>query len=323
MAPDLDPIQRRLMEVFHPYAMSSVARVERCGARFVHYTTAEAAISILQSAEIWMRSSSCMVDFREIDYGLNCLSTAYGGGMGVRLRALLDRMFNGFSTDFQERFNGWIPHFREQTYFTCFSEHDDDEDDYGRLSMWRAFGKAIGVALVFNNGPFLSSSNALSVITSPVAYLSPNRFDEEFEKLVANVEANAKFLSEQNRDTVLAHLFQALKLAILCTKHPGFHEEREWRVVYSPTFETSKRIVEATAAIAGVPQQIFKIPLRDVPEEGLVGVDVPKLLDRIIIGPTQYPGPVSLAFERALADAGVTDPAKRIRVSDIPLRPVV
>jgi hypothetical protein len=308
------------MDIFLPYAMSRVRRVQSAGTRFVHYTTADAAIKIIRSESVWMRSSSCMADYQEIEYGLKCLTTAYQSHLGERLRSTMDGMFPGFSNNFARRFAAWVPHFREQTYFTCISEHDADEDDIGRLSMWRAFGKAIGVALVFNNKAFLSTSNALSVYSTPVAYLSAVRFDEEFEKMVSNIEANVRLLREQSEETVLAHLFHAFRFAVLSTKHPGFSEEREWRIVYAPTFEPSKRVTKAVEVIGGVPQTIFKIPLHDVPEEGLMGVSVPTLLDRIIIGPTQYPGAVSLAVEQVLSDAGVVSAAKKIWVSDIPLR---
>jgi len=72
--------------------------------------------------------------------------------------------------------------------------------------------------------------------------------------------------------------------------------------------------------VNGVPQPIFKIPLKDIPDEDFVGAEIPALLDRIIIGPTQYPLPMLEAFTLLLTDAGVTDPDKRVFVSDIPIR---
>jgi hypothetical protein len=318
----MESTEAKLWDVFHPYAMRQVKRVATQRIRFVHYTTAEAATKILNSAEVWMRSSSCMADFREIDYGLECLDGAYKSKMGDELRVTLDELFEGFSDEFHKLFAGWIPHFREHTYLTCFSEHDASEDEYGRLSMWRAFGRATGVALVFNNGPFLSSSNALAVFSSPVAYFSPNQFDQQFAELVSGIATNAALLREHGRETVREYLFQAFRFAMLCTKHPGFHEEREWRCMHSPTFEPSERLKQAVEAIGGVPQPIFKVPLEDVPDKGLVGLDIPQLLDRVIVGPTQYPKAVGQAFEHVLATAGVPDPATRIRISDIPLRTV-
>lgn len=316
----MSPEFTNLFEVFHPYAVKQIKRVQDEGVRFVHYTTADAAFSILKNAEVWMRSSSCMVDFREVEYGLECWDGAYRSKMGGELRASLDGMFDGFSDEFQDLFEGWDPHLRRDTYLTCFSEQDRSEDEHGRLSMWRAFGAGVRVALVFNNKPFMSSSNALSVYSSPVAYLSPKQFDAEFATLAGGIATNSKLLMAQGKDSVMAHLFQVFRYTAMCTKHPGFREEREWRIMYSPSFESSTRVVSGIQIIGGVPQRIYKIPLRDFPEDGLEGVEVPKLLERIIIGPTQYPQAVFDAFRQLLTDVGVQDPARKIRISDIPLR---
>jgi len=69
-----------------------------------------------------------------------------------------------------------------------------------------------------------------------------------------------------------------------------------------------------------MPQPIYKIPLRNIPEEGFVGAEIPELIDRIIIGPTQYPSAAREAFEYLLEQAGVHDSADRVIVSDLPLR---
>jgi hypothetical protein len=65
---------------------------------------------------------------------------------------------------------------------------------------------------------------------------------------------------------------------------------------------------------------VCKIPLSDVPNEGLTGLEIPSLVDRIIIGPTEYPNVIREAFTTELTRAGMNDTAQRIVVSDIPLR---
>jgi hypothetical protein len=49
-------------------------------------------------------------------------------------------------------------------------------------------------------------------------------------------------------------------------------------------------------------------------------MEIPQLIDRVIIGPTLYPYAISEAFDRLLDKAGVANAAQRIFVSDIPLR---
>jgi hypothetical protein len=68
------------------------------------------------------------------------------------------------------------------------------------------------------------------------------------------------------------------------------------------------------------PRVIFKIPLKNVAEEGFVGVEVREILDRIIIGPTEHPIAARQAFVELLSDAGVPNPAEKVWLSDMPLR---
>lgn len=103
-------------------------------------------------------------------------------------------------------------------------------------------------------------------------------------------------------------------------KHPGFHEEREWRVIYSPRFERSERLVADIQIIHGAPQRIFKIPLKDFPEEGFVGAEIPSFVERVIIGPTQYPVAIRDAIVGLLDEAGVENAEGKVWTSDIPLR---
>jgi hypothetical protein len=111
-----------------------------------------------------------------------------------------------------------------------------------------------------------------------------------------------------------------LRFAALSTKHPGFAEEKEWRVLYWPiSQEPSLWIKNEIISLGGVPQLVYKLPLENISSISLIA-GIPDLLDRIIIGPTQFPVALGLAFQKLLADAGVGDADKRISLSGIPLR---
>ena len=97
-------------------------------------------------------------------------------------------------------------------------------------------------------------------------------------------------------------------------------EEREWRILYTPGLFSSKHITRNVRTIRGVTQTVYDLPLKDIPEEGLVGIEVPQLLRKIIIGPTQFESVTHTALWHLLLDAGVTDPGGRILVSAVPLR---
>jgi hypothetical protein len=311
--------QQRLLATFFPHAFRRTMAALNSDQRFVYYTNADTAVKIIRNNDVWMRKSSLMNDYREIEHGFECLNSAYKSNKD-RVLAVFDSMFPGFCEKLETLFNAWLPHFRTDTYITCFSEHDASEDKHGRLSMWRAYGGVAGVAIVLHGGPFLRPSDALKAYASPVAYLNDDQFRQEFALLINSVESNRDFILPLGDQIVLNHIFAAFRSAVLCTKHPGFHEEREWRVIYTPSFRKSERIISAIESISGTPQSICKIPLKNVPEENLVGLTLPELIDRVIIGPSKFPVGIYDALLTLLTEAGVENPASKIVVSDLPLR---
>lgn len=306
-----------LHHIFFPHATEKIEQLKGRNGRFVHYTSAEAAIKIIGGKEVWLRKSSTMNDFSEITHGLDCLVQAYDGDIGARFKSAVTSVFPDLIDKVEEIFRSKVPHYRHQTYMTCLSEHHDDEDQIGRLSMWRAYGN---VALVLNNKVFLSDTDALGAFSSPVAYLRPDRFEEQFSAVVDNIENHRDQLAGAGKASVLAHIDNMMQFAVLCTKHPGFREEKEWRVFYSPTMDQSERIPKSIEVIGGVPQPVCKIALKDIPDEGLTNLEIPSLLDRIIVGPNRYPSEIAEAFIVKLIEAGVPDASKRVQISDIPLR---
>jgi hypothetical protein len=311
--------QFRVFEIFHPYALSKMVGATQRNQRFVYYTSADTAMRILRNGEIWMRESHLMNDYREVEHGFDCLNEAYKKNK-QRMLGVFDGMFPGFCERLETAINGWLPHFRTDSYITCLSEHDPSEDQYGRLSMWRAYGGGAGVALVVNGGPLLRPSSALRAYTSPVAYFHNAQVEEAFAQILSNVENNRDFVQSRGEQQVQASMFAALRYAILCTKHPGFHEEREWRVIYSPRFETSERITPSIESVNGIPQSICRIPLRNVPEEGLYGLAPPEFLERVIIGPSKFPAGIYDAFTVLLTEIGIPNPSEKLIFFDVPLR---
>jgi hypothetical protein len=309
----LTPDQQRLWQIFHPRATEEEARIRDTKVRFVHYTSAEAALNIFRNKHFWMRKTTCMSDFTEVQHGLYCLANAYSSESGNKFKSALNYIFEGFSQNIEELFNSWIPSIKLDTYITCFSEHKASDDTFGRLSMWRAYAANTGVALVFASSALEISSDTLKVYASPVAYLSDSDFQQEFARITNNIEVNADFIKQQGLETIKAYVFRMLRYAIVSIKNPCFREELEWRVVYSPSLDRSEILIKANEVIYGIPQPIYKIPLQGIP-----GVEIAAFIDRIIIGPTQYPHALWEAFTDLLKQFGVDKP--NVYSSNIPLR---
>lgn len=321
MENDVSENQQRLSDIFFPRASEQLAGIKRKGSCFVHYTSAEAAVKIIKNKEMWMRKSSTMNDFMEIEHGIKCLNYAYRGSSGESFRSILEAIHQGLSSEIESSFNARLPEFQNGTFLACFSEHAaEKENKFGRLSMWRAYGGTTGVAIVMKGASFIGDSDALKIYMSPVSYLNADDFRHEFESLVTSIKDEIEFLKSQSKDVLLGNIFQMFRFAILCTKHPGFEEEKEWRAIYNPSFASTDRVTEAVEIIHGTPQPVVRVPLKDYPDEGLIGITLPDLIDRIIIGPTQYPRAIFDAFCHLLADAGVEDAESKIFISDIPLR---
>ena len=309
-----------LVNIFHPRAMERLRKVRERNTLLVHYTTADAAMKILDSEQVWMRKISCMNDYMEVKQGLECLSQAYDGAAGEQLKKALNDMFPGFTAELEHLFNEWIPYFHNTTYIACLSEHSNDEDPHGRLSMWRAYGHSTGVALVLNNTPFLAYHGPPGVYSSPVLYLDDLSFEHELQEVVGKIRQNFDFVRNQGRDAVRSATFNAFKFAVLCTKHPGFREEREWRAIYMPSMEQSQNVETSIETVNGTPQPICKFRLKNSPDIGVTGLEVPELLNQVIIGPSKYPDAIYEAFVTRLAQTGMKDAASRVRVTSIPLR---
>lgn len=307
-----------------PHAFKRISEIRENGAKFAHYTSAYAATQIIEKQTVWMRNALVMNDFSEIQHGQNCLKQSWDDEkVGGRLKALLNQIQPGLADMVSQDFDRRLYDRRFQSYLTSFSEHGDatlDEDRYGRLSMWRAYGGDTNVAFVFNNRPFVSESDALSAFTSPVLYCDAERFKLHFLQMVIGLEAKIEPLQTAGAEFVVRALTWAFHFAVLSTKHPGFAEEKEWRVIYSPTMLKTDRIPFDIETVGGVPQRVHKLRMMNYPDDGFTGATLPELLEEIIIGPTQSTWTIYDALVAKLEEAGVKDAESKVRVSDIPLR---
>jgi hypothetical protein len=282
-------------------------------------------MKMLSNRSVWMRNARVMNDFSETQYGRDLLVAAYRGPIGNRLRKCVSSVDPSICGAIEKLFDGWSPRFPELTYLVCVSEHDEQhENRIGRLSMWRAYGGPTSVALVLNNKPFLEPTDVLHAYTSPVLYADAAGFNAAFERMTANLEQAGPRLRELDREIIHDRLFNSFLFAALCTKHPGFREEREWRVIHTEQMHPSKNLVKEVESVRGVPQFVYKIPLRNIPgapgEVGFYGAELNDLLDRIIIGPSDSGFVIRDAFIHLLSQAGIVDAQSKVFVSGIPLR---
>lgn len=331
-----------LMEqTFWAYEHRELERVKKEGRSFVHYTTTEAALSIINNREIWLRNSGVMNDYSEVAHGEACLRYCLheSNDVAPRCKNVFDTLQEGLHDRAVRWFIDSARMRRAFTYLTSISEHGpqhiapgvvDEESMFGRLSMWRAYGSCGGVGLIFRQDPLMEPKDRLNVFSMPVYYGNPDWFAFEFSKMLSFIESNMAQLKQIDPNVIWENLWRFIHFTSLSCKHPGFKEEREWRVTYSADpanehiedaeFNATSKIKRQFCTVGGLPQRIYKIPFVDYPDEGIVGITLPAFLKQVVIGPTQYPLIVMDALHIAMRRAGFDQNKIFISVSQIPLR---
>jgi hypothetical protein len=312
-------ILEQLLNIFFPYATKQRNRMKEQNKRLVHYTSAQAAMNIISNKEIWFRQSSCMNDHSEILHGRKCLFSAFHHPDRIFQKAL-DTIYPNLSNKVAVEFDALVEKIQDDIYLLCVSEHENSEDFNGRLSMWRAYGKGNGVAIVMNPEPFHKDTDAFKAYTTPVAYMDPSDFLKQLDGVANSIISNQALLKRYPEQNILNMALVMLRFAMVATKHSGFSEEQEWRVIYKPTIEQSEHMQHAVVDIGGVPQEIYKLPIKNIPSAGVDFLDMNKVINRIIIGPTQYPTALNKAFIDTLTKAGVANAQNKVVNSGIPLR---
>jgi len=312
-----------LLSVLSPHVFEDVRKLEQGETDLVHYTTAENAINILQGREFWLRSVRTMNDFMEVEHGIGLLLKAFGGPENEnveRLCGILDQLHEGAARHGINVFNEWLPRLPDITYIGCLSLAESSETR-GRLSMWRGYSApSAGVCIVMNKTPFLAESNELKAYSVPVAYMTDTEFLDGIRRCIDAVETSIEQLQDLSYEDIANTIFWWLLALSVSLKHPGFYEEREWRVIYFPEMEKSEVIEEAVASVRGIPQIVQKIPLKDDADAGLHGASPNSLIKKLIIGPTEFASTIRAALIRQMKDAGVEGPESKVFISDIPLR---
>ncbi|MFO1210180.1 MAG: DUF2971 domain-containing protein [Amaricoccus sp.] len=311
----------REMRLFLPSLDARVAEARASGLRFAHYTAAPAAMSMVRNRELWLRNTQCMNDSSEVRHGLELLGRAYRGAHGARLMGFLESIWPGFRQRAGERIEALAHSVAHDTYIGCVSEHDPAEDGVGRLSMWRAYSAIGGVAFVLRNGPLVGpGSDALAVFTGPVEYAGREEFFARFGRFVDGLLGEGAYLEGIGEERACRGLVGSYHFAALSTKHPGFAEEREWRMAFTPALQPQRDLVRAVELCRGQPQLVYKLPLAWRDGDDGASTALADVLDALIIGPSESPQAMRAAFVELLGQAGVADPEAVVRVSEIPVR---
>ena len=288
-----------------------------------HYTTVSTLESIVKSSEVWFSNPLYMNDWEELRWAMNSGAETFRTHSELReacetpeKHAVMLEAFNALFEDFDSN------HVLD-TYLICMSRHEAADCD-GVLSMWRGYGaNGSGVAIVFDAASINVVQNS-PFIVGKVEYASQSKRAEWInDKIVGLSRILAK--TDRSDDTLKKFAYawlERLKLFALFSKHDGFAEEREWRIVYMHDRDKDK-LLSSMLGYFVTPRGVepkLKLKLNGIPAALGGGLALDNLIDRIILGPSLSTVLAGASVRRMLELNGQSGLASRVTASFIPFR---
>ncbi len=268
-----------------------------------HYTTAAGLLGILSSSAFWATDLRFLNDAQEAVYAHELFVDAVRSADNPALQAghFLHHIAEEFGEDFArykqlvaEELNS--PNFA--VYVTCFCESGD------LLSQWRAYGSDHGYAIEVKTDALNTAVQQIAGSAADMISLMQVRYGRD-----AAADVVSAAMRDMSEDTNLGHLgvhahLMALRLTAMLAgvKHPGFQEEREWRVVAAFEYEGPKLKFRST-------------PMAIVPY-----IEVPLSKDAIVtirVGPGRHVDVREAGVRGLLRTVGCEAPVLH---SEVPLR---
>lgn len=288
-----------------------------------HYTSLDAFENILLNDEVWFSNPLFMNDKEELKFGILNGSQKFKDSDVIKDALGSPERYDIFVSAFDHYVNEYDEKYLLDTYVFSLSAHDVEDYD-GKLSMWRGYGQdGNGVAIVLDSSKFGVETDS-PLIISKVNYGSVDDRMEWFERTAA---VTAEIISkndfpDKNVYQIAWTLFDRLKLFALFTKHSGFKEEGEWRIVYMSDKDQKNKLTSMLHYYNGSRGVEPKLKFKVVPNNGITSSDFSfnKIISRIILGPTTKSTLAFRSVERMLDIIGKPELKDRLYSSSIPFR---
>ncbi len=298
--------------------------IQRQRPHLAHYTSMQVLEQILANEEIWFSHPLLMNDIDEVYFGID-------SGLQILQQnsRILEKSLR--TTDRFEKFHSQVrayqidfeKHHLKDSYIFCLSEHDCNDND-GLLSMWRGYGgNGNGAALVFDTSK-LTLVDGSPFVLDRVRY---GTYQQQLSYFGTLAERVAGFLREINITDdelylVAGAYFTRLKQVALFTKHSGFREEKEWRVVYFSELDRKQLMKERLGYVNGPRRVEPKLKLKLEHIEGISAPDLSmdNLLTTILLGPMASSEFAHGTIGRMLDLIGKPQFKDRLVTSSIPFR---
>lgn len=289
-----------------------------------HYTSIAVFEQMMGNDEVWFSNPLYMNDLEELRFGMIEGANAFRANSDLKQACSDGASHEKLINYFNHLFNEFDTKHAFNTYIMCLAKHSSENND-GLLSMWRGYGAGGGgVAVVFDTAR-IEVNESSPLIIGPVKYgTGEQRLDWITEKIGSLARIlNGRTLSDDDLFHAAFYWIERLKIFSLFTKHIGFHEEQEWRIVYLSERDSNDSLKEMHGYAITQRGVEPKLKLKVKQLEGLFSQDLSfeKIIERIILGPTTSTTLAANAVKRILAIKGKSSLAEKIFPSSIPFRP--
>jgi hypothetical protein len=268
-------------------------------AELFHYADAEATRSILENKTLWATDVRFFKDPSEMSYGFELLRSAI-----LPLKEETDDIWEKAYVETVAQYGD--PSANDLIYFAaCFCEDGD------LLSQWRGYTGGGGYSLGFRPDIDLGLSAVEQQAIDPDAVrVQMREIAAAFQMLLRQRLMNAEDQAEEARQAAVMAI-STLSLKVLSAKHPGFAEEKEWRLLATADRGPVLRLLRMRSGGDQLIPYMELRPRRTAEPEG------PLPITRVFIGPTTKQPTADVSLRLQLDKAGNADTA--IERSSIPL----
>ncbi|MEC7523006.1 MAG: DUF2971 domain-containing protein [Myxococcota bacterium] len=282
---ELDALINQVIEQVAPAEVGAIPTLYQ-------YTDGRALRSILEHERIWATHSAFLNDYGEGKYIWDRMLRVADGNND------LEPMTAKVTKDLLSHLATHPAVLGKEVFVACFSEDPDS------LSQWRAYandGDGYSVGFRLAKVPEATeicpelSTDLMGPLLAPVLY-DEGRQSEALSVIPRMIEASKQAV-EQGLEQTQAELVcvaSVLRLASLLAcyfKHPGFQEEREWRLVWIPTAEFAQKCAKRlrdTQLLGFRDTKYGMAPYLDWPLRGADG-EAPTSIAEIWMGPRAAP----------------------------------
>ncbi len=289
-----------------------------------HYTSLEVLESMLKNDEVWFSNPLYMNDIEELRFGMLEGTSVFSTNKSIVKALKTPERHELFIDSLDQHLLNYDDKHLLDTYIFCLSEHHTGDLD-GRLSMWRGYGgNGSGAALVFDLSKLIETPNS-PLIISKVRYASKAERFEWFNK-TAELFASLIEKNDIHSETigyVTGALFERLKQFSLFSKHDGFSEEQEWRVVYFSDRDHQNKLERMLHYFNGPNGVEPKLKLKLSHVEGIMpqNLNFNNFISSIILGPCTSSPMAVRSVQRMMEKLDKPDLSSKIIGSSIPYRP--